>query len=295
MRKYITIFAALASLASCQKEDVKSVQYAEDKLAINMDLELLSKATDTAFESGDNVGVYVVNNNASVAGTLVSSGNHYDNVKFTKTSDGWNASEPMWWLDKTTPATFYAYHPYGTPADVNVYEFAVAQNQTTIAAYKASDFVWGKTEPIAPTASAINISTNHIFSNMLIKVVPGDGFTQASLDASEVTVNVKNLKTLAVVNLADGSVTASGAGKTVLPLKENGYWRAVVVPQTVPVGSQLIGVSVNGVEYILSKGVTFKPGNRHTFTVKVNKTGQGINIGIGGWTEDSEDLGGSAE
>jgi hypothetical protein len=41
--------------------------------------------------------------------------------------------------------------------------------------------------------------------------------------------------------------------------------------------------------------MTFKAGKQHKFTVTLNKSSNGVNIGIGGWTEDEEDYGGDAE
>lgn len=69
----------------------------------------------------------------------------------------------------------------------------------------------------------------------------------------------------------------------------------MVVPQTVPDGSELIVVTVNGTEYAFKKGFTFDSGRQHKFTVTVNKTGSGVNVGVGGWDEDGNDNGGDAE
>ena len=68
-----------------------------------------------------------------------------------------------------------------------------------------------------------------------------------------------------------------------------------MMPQTVADGTDLITVTVDGVDYTHSSGITFVANKQHKFTVTVNKTGGGINIGIGGWETDDEDNGGSAE
>jgi hypothetical protein len=57
----------------------------------------------------------------------------------------------------------------------------------------------------------------------------------------------------------------------------------------------MIVVNVNGSEYKLKKNFEFQSGRRHRFTVRVNKTGNGVNVGIGGWDEDEGDNGGTAE
>ena len=50
------------------------------KVQIALNCGIASRATETSFESGDKVGLFVVNYNGSSAGTLQNTGNHADNV-----------------------------------------------------------------------------------------------------------------------------------------------------------------------------------------------------------------------
>lgn len=295
MKKIVFFAAALAALVSCHKNDIETpITPVDENLKINLSMDLATKVTDTAFESGDEVGIYIVNYVDGVAGSLAALGNHYDNVKHTY-STSWTPAEEMYWLDKTTKADFYCYYPYGNPSSVTAYPFAVNADQSTLANYKASDFVWGKASGVSPTSNLVQIATNHVMSNMAIYLEAGDGFTDETFAAADVSVAVRNVKTNATVNLTDGTVTATGSTTEVTPYNEGAYYRAVIVPQTVASGSALIVVTVDGTEYTLKKGFTFAGGKQHKFTVTVNKTGNGINIGIGGWETDDEDNGGSAE
>ena len=54
-------------------------------------------------------------------------------------------------------------------------------------------------------------------------------------------------------------------------------------------------VSINKKEYTLKKAFTFETNKRYKFTVTVDKTNEGINVGIGNWEEDGVDHGGVAE
>ena len=224
---------------------------------------------------------------------MVVSGNHVDNMGFTY-STKWTPDEEIYWKDQTTKAVFYCYYPYGTPNSVTAYKFSTKADQSTLANYKASEFLWGKTDSVSPTESAVPITVNHMFSNALVVVEPGAGFTAESLAASNVEVKICNIKTDASINLATGVVSASGAPTSVTPLYEGTYYRALIVPQTVE-ESALIIVTVDGVNYTLTKGFTFKANTQHRFTVTVNKVNNGVNIGIGGWQIDDTDNGGSAE
>lgn len=70
-----------------------------------------TKATDYGFETGDRIGLYVVNRTDGTAGTLLSSGNHVDNMAFTYNGT-WTAATPIYWADDKTHADFYLYYPY---------------------------------------------------------------------------------------------------------------------------------------------------------------------------------------
>ena len=102
------------------------------------------------------------------------------------------------------------------------------------------------------------------------------------------------VKTAATINLATGAATATGNATEVTPYLENGQYRALIVPQTTAEGA-LVVVTVDGVDYTLTRAMTFKANKQHKFTVTLNKVSNGVNVGIGGWETDEEDYGGSAE
>ena len=81
----------------------------------------------------------------------------------------------------------------------------------------------------------------------------------------------------------------------IVPYNEGTYYRALLVPQTVADGSNLVTITVDGVDYTLAKGFTFKANTQHKFTVTVNKASSGVDIGVGDWEIDDTDNGGAAE
>ena len=93
--------------------------------------------------------------------------------------------------------------------------------------------------------------------------------------------------------MATGTATATGSAQRVIPLKTDGIYKALVIPQPVSVAN-FITVKVNATEYNLAKDFPFVVNKQHTFTVKVSKTSSGINGGIGNWETDEEDHGGEA-
>ena len=289
MKKLFTLMAAVAAMVSCSNnvENVPTTPET-DRLPINIST-TLTRATDSAFEAGDKVGIFVVNE----PNALTSSGNHVDNMGFTY-STKWTPDTPIYWLDQTTKADFYCYYPYAATANTEAHAFATKADQSSLANYKASEFLWGKTTGIAPTEEAVNITTNHTFSNALVILKPGDGFTEESLAAATKSVKICGVKTAATINLATGAATATGNATEVTPYLENGQYRALIVPQTTAEGA-LVVVTVDGVDYTLTRAMTFKANKQHKFTVTLNKVSNGVNVGIGGWETDEEDYGGSAE
>lgn len=286
MRKIFFLVTTVVAMISCS-EDVPPTPET-DKLPINITT-TLTRATDVGFETNDKVGIYVVNE----PNALAASNNHVDNMGFTY-STTWTPDAPIYWLDKSTKADFYCYYPYSEIASTTAHSFATKADQSTLDNYKASEFLWGKTVGVTPTVEAVGITTNHSFSNMVIILKPGEGFTETSLAAATKLVKICDVKTSATIDLSTGIATATGATTNVTPYLDGSQYRALIVPQTTSEGA-LVVVNVNGTDYTLSRAMTFKAGKQHKFTITLNKASNGVNIGIGGWTEDEEDYGGDAE
>lgn len=223
---------------------------------------------------------------------LKASGNHADNIGFTYSGE-WTAATPIYWKDETTKADFYCYYPYASRiSSVEAYPFAVKADQSSVANYKASDFLWGKATGVAPTKDAVGITVKHAMSNVIVKLVAGNGYTAE--DMASASVAICGLKTNSTINLATGAITPTGNAQEITPMVENDYRRALVIPQSVS-NADLIKVTIGDKVYTLNQSVEFKSGKQHTCTLTVERTNQGINIGIGGWDTDDDDFGGTVE
>ena len=297
MRKILFLMVAAAfAVCSCNKPGPEPEPEPQHELIpIRLSTDISTKATDSQFENGDMIGVYVVNNVDGEAGTLANSGNHLDNTKFTFDGTEWKADNEVYWADQTTPADFYCYYPYtASVSDVTALTFSVKENQSSIADYKASDLLYGKTTGAQPSEEPVKITTKHALSNIIVYVTPGQGYTEETLAAEDITVTVTGVKTTAKLNLATGAVSADGNLKDIVPYKENSYWRALVVPQDI-IGTEIIKVTVGSDVYKLNQTVTFEPNKQHKCTLKINRIGEGVNISIGGWESADTDFGGTLE
>lgn len=303
MKKTLILIAAAAAMTcGCKKEPVEPVtpkpdipQEEQVKIPITLSTDIWTKATDSGYENGDKVGIYTVNYVNGSPAELATTGNHLDNTMFAYDGSSWKAEKEVYWKDQTTPADFYCYFPYtGTVSDVKGLSFSVKEDQSSIENYKASELLWGKTDGAKPSTNPVKITTRHMMSNVLVYVEPGEGYTEETLAAEEISVTITGVKTAAKINLANGSVTAEGAAGNITPYKENGYWRALVVPQDIT-GTEIVKINVGSDEYTLSQTVSFQSNKQHKCTITVNKVGEGVNIGIGGWESDDTDFGGTVE
>ena len=292
MKKF-SLIALVVLLIGCTNDASQDEQLV-DRLPIKINFEK-SRANDTAFESGDQVGLYVVNYDGSTAGTLTSGGNYVDNACFTLSTD-WRADEELYWKDASTKADFYAYYPYGNPTDVSAYPFSVNTDQSAEADYWASDFLWGKRSGVAPTKSAVTITTEHLLSNALVYIKAGEGYTAEELATADIEVKICNVKNSATINLATGVATAIGNTTEITPWNTGAYYRAMIVPQTVSRDTNLIALIINGQEYTYATDITFAAGTQHKIEITITAPSNGLvaNFSIKEWSVDDNIYGGEA-
>lgn len=180
---FLIALALLVACTSCGHDDpdvppTPTEPTEPDKPAAQIPINIsatITRATEEAFESGDRIGLFVVNRNADgSAATLKPLGNHLDNMPYTYTTT-WNAEKTVYWKDAQTHADFYMYYPYTqTVASVSAMPFGVSADQSSLGAYKSSDLIVGSTLDAAPSASPVNIAARHLMSQVeiVLKAVP---------------------------------------------------------------------------------------------------------------------------
>ena len=86
-----------------------------------------SRATDTAFEANDRIGLFVCGENES----LQVGGNYVTNASLTYNGTEWTPDRPIYWNDGSYDV--YAYYPYSSPIlSTDEMEFRVATDQSTV-------------------------------------------------------------------------------------------------------------------------------------------------------------------
>lgn len=294
--KLLSICLMTAILPAC-KQSAITPDVVDKRIPIRISTSI-SKVVNDSFETGDKIGLYVVNASQSeecniwTAGTLLDSGNHLDNVCYTY-NGGWQSDVEHFWKDAYTKADFYCYYPY-TPAINKTSEihFETAKDQSTRESFKSCEILWGKTELASPSEEYVALHTSHRMSQLLIKVLPGKGFTEKTLAQSLTKVTVNNIMTDAVLNLESGELQGKGTAADISPWKDGSTYRAMVSPQTIE-GKQLVSLVVDDMERnLVVERIEFTSNTRKKCTITVNKINEGINVDIGGWEEDEIDYGG---
>lgn len=246
----------------------------------------VTRVNDEGFCDGDAVGIYVVNYENGAPGQLLVEGNQGDNVRYTydEANMKWVPETPVYFKDKNTPVDIYGYYPYSVPESIDAYNFEVQKDQSTEAAngrlggYEASDFLWGKSENIAPTSSRIPVKFQHRMAGVLVTLIEGTGFDTGEFAGLDKAVLVTNTVRTATIDLSTGEVTPVGdvPSTGTVPYARNGEFRAVVVPQSVAASTPLFSITVGGIPYVFRKdeAFTYNAGKLHKFTIEISKKSQ---------------------
>ena len=244
----------------------------------------VTRVNDGGFCDGDGMGIYIVDYKAGTHGTLQQSGNRADNVCYTYDEDNrkWNSDYDVYWKDFHTHIDVYGYYPYAHPESIDNYTFNVQRDQNTATAdgkmggYEASDFLWGKLSDVAPTSAALRLLLRHRMSSACVKLLKGEGFTESEWEGIDKIVFATNLARKASINMTDGTVKVAGdvESSATIPSQVNDEWRAIVVPQTVPAGTTLFSITIDGAPYKFAKNeaLTYVSGKMMKFNIRVDKT-----------------------
>ena len=260
-------------------------QHGNDRIQLSGDIDQLAvtRVNDNGFCNGDVMGVYIVDYDGSIPGTLKASGNRGDNVRhtFDEPNYKWNSAYDLYWKDKHTHIDVYGYYPFADPESVDDYQFEVKRDQSKpsengeMGGYEASDFLWGKVADVAPTTNVIRLPMKHRMSNACVTLIEGSGFADGEWASTEKIVLTANVARKASINMADGTVKTVGSVESTMtiPSRTGDEWRTIVVPQTVQAGTTLFSITIGGVPYKFAKNenLEYVAGKMMKFGIRVDK------------------------
>lgn len=243
-----------------------------------------TRATETAFETGDLIGVWAAQANSAGTATLMSSGNYADNRPYRYSAGSFQATGTAITLTSgSNGLAYYAVYPYSTQfTNTANITFSVKTDQSTHAAYTASDLCTAQTNPT--TDRTVNLTFNHAMSRIMVRLT-------GNLTNKRVSVKLKNVLTTTTLNLQTWRFNTSGsnAATDIQMLEESpNVFVGLIAPQIISANQNLLEVTVNGNPQLVSFDyeMTMKSGRQTTFTGNYGDDGE-IRFGssINPWLE----------
>lgn len=280
MKKIWLLAVGALLMTACSNDETEQQQYIPDK----GEIQLLfvhphqTRATETAFENTDELGVYVTKSNEE----LQIGGNVVNNEKFIYNGTSWTSARKVYWDEGLH--NVYAYYPYAKSVnDVKDYSFELQADQSTAEGFTKSDFLWAGKTNVAASASAIQMQFAHKMSSIKVILQKGENYT-GDIPA-ETEVFIHSTVTKAVIDLSTGDAAKddyAGTGSIKALQKSATEYAAIVVPQNITTRRPLVEVLCNGVSYLMEGKISLKPGMRHTITVTLDQNPEQTKIEIGG-------------
>ena len=126
--KSIILFAATLAAFACNKIETPEVV---DNGTVRFNVMYPeTKATETAFEKGDKIGVYIAADEGGKPLALQLGGNYKNNNPVTFDGTKWTADPVIYWDEDIEKYDVYAYYPFCEPTSVDEMQFSVAHDQT---------------------------------------------------------------------------------------------------------------------------------------------------------------------
>ena len=276
MKKIVLVLAAALALASCAKqESVRMAQPGEVRFTTNIQTYTV-KATDTAFENNDQVGIF--------AGAPIGK----NNVQAVVTGTSLIPVTPIKWVDgNNSSVEFVAYYPYAEGASLTDYAFAVEANQVNLANYKKSDLMLAKTSS-APKESAVELAFSHALSKVVITLTNNVPETTVS------RVEFEGVAMSAKVNLSTGAISELGAAGTIIANAADAAYQLILLPQS---ASPKVNVYLsNNLKYVyeLASAFTFKAGKKASAALVVDPQQEAgavqFSFTVADWVVDADAL-----
>lgn len=194
----------------------------------------VTKATDTAFENGDQISLF--------AGSPVGA----SNVKLTVDGTALVPEQAVYWgLEQTSATDFTAIYPYGSYSSASA-NLTVGLDQSDPVVFKASDFMKASVSA-APSDGAVVLPFKHAMSKLVVKITNN-------------TVNE-----VEGVRLSDvyTTLTANGAADaaTVSAYKGSNGFELIVAPQT---SKPVLTVVTRAGDYVFEGSIEIAAGTKGT-------------------------------
>lgn len=293
MKRKARLFALLAMLfviGACN--DIPEVPPVGGDDLSNIELKIdavtgdFTRATDTAFETGDAISVFGYKSDLD---DYTSWQTWLANGKFTKGSNGFSSDQPYYWYEGEDKGHIVGLYPYNANYTAENFigdgiTFNVKLDQSTHAGYTASDLMFAVANDVTPSTEKVVLEFKHLLSKLVVDI---DNQTARTIKEVYVT-NVYGGATYTIVGgYTNGNIETIKAGK--LANASSGYTDsyALIVPPHEGIPSIAI-TTTDDKQYTFSvnEAINFNPSKvRH---LKVTITEESISTEIDAVIRDWE-------
>lgn len=286
---FISAIVILTAITGCNK--IETPEVSEDgTMRFNVSYPT-TKATETAFEAGDKIGVYITGYQDEKPLALQLGGNYKNNNPVIFDGTSWTADPVIYWGDGKYDV--YAYYPFMIPESVDELMFSVALNQRTaetaeaLSAYEASDFLYATAKGVISEDGDVDLLFKHKMSKLTVNLIKGSDY-EGDLPETA-TLLVHSTITDCLIDLATGDVIKNpySAAKTITAKQiDAGTHTAIIVPQMLTNKKPLIEIVFKDVSYMVESKFHFKSGTHHILNITINNNPDKVKIEIGGEIEN---------
>lgn len=286
MKKYIAIIVLALMAMNCDKENFKESVVEDGVMRIEV-LHPSTRATESAFESGDVIGLYATTYEGDDVLPLQISGNWINNEALTYDGNSWSGRRTFYWAESAMDV--YGYYPYMEPTSIIKHKWAVQTDQSisaaedALSAYEASDFLWAKTEEASPEDGSVKLQFRHMCSKVVIKLVKGEKFTDEFPE--DIEVYLYSTVPEALINFTTGIVSKDPHGsKQKIKARKMSIdtFEVIVVPQSVLEYSPFVEIVMGKIAYMTEEIFTYHAGKEYIVSITIENSPQKIEINVGG-------------
>ena len=288
MTKLFVLALLAGAMVSCNTEDTASTT-ANGKVAVQFTggISVDTRAAGQAWADGDKIGIFMIEAGKTLSADVIKEG--VDKVCYQ--TSGSSAFSPISggktiFFPIDGDVDFYSYYPQTT-----VNDYKVALNMANQTSQEAIDFMYAKKTGCNKATPQVDLKFNHMLSNLVLNVQPGNGLTEDDLNKLKVTIKDQN--TTATFNLADGVISGEGnpANIQMKTVKVGKKYEAILLP-TKSTTREIEFDLDNGHDapFVWTMATDLKGGNLYNYTtVKLTRTGVELSGTIKPWNEVKND------
>lgn len=259
MKKTLLLGLAVGiAITGCKKE-VADITNNTAGTAVSFTSSIIkSRATDTDWEAGDEIGVYM--QNADAATSYLNT-----NVKYTNSDEntnGFTSETPITYPGgDVTLVNFMAVYPYNENVTDGNYSFTLGDNLSD------NDIMYASSPLVEAGTNNVDLTFKHKLSKIVLNIKDENGNP-----LNDATVSIDKQCKEGVLNMSDGTVTAKEAAEYNSSLqfvdKNNGQYETIVLPDEAREGRIiLITTSDNTIYRCPIDNISFDSSKRYTFPV----------------------------